>query len=103
MSKQSRAKSRRHKKPTGKKAPTFVEVISSMDEATRYYVLGKMRDELHDILCARQKFWGSNSLNLFFCEQWWQLTELVKEQRESKSKVRALEILSCLKAYPRYF
>ena len=102
MSKQSRAKSRRHKKPTGKKAPTFAETVSRMDEATKYYVKSKMKDELHDILCARQKFWGSECLSLFYCERWWSLTEEVMTKRSSKSRTRALEILNDLKVFYNY-
>jgi hypothetical protein len=102
MSKQSRAKSRRHKKATAKKAPTFAEVVARMDEATKYYVKSKMKDELHDILCARQKYWGNKPLELFYCECWWQLTEEVMTKRSSKSRTRALEILTDIKVFYNY-
>lgn len=102
MSKQSRAKSRRHKKATGAKAPTFAETVNRMDEATKYYVKSKMKDELHDILCARQKTRGNEPLNLFYCERWWTLAEEVLGKRSSKSRARALEILNDLKVFYNY-
>ena len=104
MSKQSRAKSRRHKKATGAKAPvmTFEERVAIMDEATKYYIKSHLKDELHDILCARQKYWGYEPISLFYCECWWQLAELVKDKRNSKSKTRVLEILRDLKVLNKY-
>ena len=102
MSKMSREKSRRHKKATAKKAPTFEQTVAKMDEATKYYVKSMMKDELHDILCARQKTWGNECLTLFYCERWWTLAEVVMTKRSSKSKSRALEILSDIRVFYNY-
>ena len=102
MSKQSRAKSRRHhnKKKVGTGATmTFEQSIKLMPENERYFLKTAMLDEIHRELCKKQHSWGSEPLNIFFCELWTDLEQVVMAHRNSKGKMRLLELINCIKHF----
>ena len=89
MSKQSRARARRHKKKgTGMMAPTII-----ITPTMQYNIMGNNLDELHRELLKKKDSWGMHLIDLFYCELWSELTECVSSQRKSKSKERVLNMI----------
>ena len=93
MSKQSRAKSRRHKKPTGAVA-TFEKSIRYMPEDRLYKMLGEIMNELHKALCDRRTFKSRQYLDLFYLRHWDDLEyEVALKNSNSDNRVKALELI----------
>ena len=93
MSKQSRAKSRRHKKPTGAVA-TFEKSIRYMPEDRMYKMLGETMDELHKALCDRRTFKDREFLDLFYLRRWGELeSKIAVKSSTSSSRMKALELI----------
>ena len=93
MSKQSRAKSRRHKKPTGAVA-TFEKSIRYMPEDRLYKMLGEIMNELHKALCDRRTFKNRQYLDLFYLRHWDDLEyEVALKNSNSDNRVKALELI----------
>ena len=102
MSKQSRAKARRHhnKKKVGTGATmTFEQSLKLMPENERYFLETAMLDEIHKELCKKQQSWGATPLSLFFCALWTDLEGVIMAQRNSKCKRRLLELINCIKKF----
>lgn len=101
MSKQSRAKSRRHKKKvgTGAVAPVKVMAVRRMSEYSKYTMLNSLLDDLHRELYKKQNTWGASLINLFYCELWSELTREIEKQRKSKSKENVLNMIVDIKMY----
>ena len=99
MSKQSRARAKRHHKKvgTGAAAPTIIRRVQRMSDTNRYITVQKMLDELHRELCKKQSTWGSETINLFYCELWNELASEISTQRQSKSKERTLQLIVDIK------
>lgn len=100
MSKQSRARAKRHNKKkvgTGAMAPTLAMRMARMSEPHRYEVSSDLLDSLHRELCKKQATWGMEALNLFYCELWSELTKEIARQRKSKSKERTLKLIIDIK------
>lgn len=89
MSKQSRARSRRHKnkKGTGMAAPIIIT------PAMKYELLSTNLDALHHELFKKKDSWGIDLIDLFYCELWHELEERVEAQRKSPSKERVLNMV----------
>ena len=93
MSKQSRAKSRRHKKGTGAVA-TFEKSIRYMPEDRLYKMLSELLDELHKALCDRRTFKSRQYLDLFYLRHWNDLEyEVALKNSNSDNRVKALELI----------
>ena len=93
MSKQSRAKSRRHKKPTGAVA-TFEKSIRYMPEPRLYKMLSELLDELHKALCDRRTFKNRTFLDLFYLRHWNDLEyEVAVKNSNSDNRAKALELI----------
>ena len=98
MSKQSRAKSRRHKKPTGAVA-TFEKSIRYMPDNRLYKMLGELLDELHKALCDRRTFKDSEYINLFCLRRWDDLEVKVSiKSSTSNNREKALELIPKVRA-----
>lgn len=103
MSKQSRAKSRRHKKPTGAVA-TFERSIRYMPEDRLYKMLSDLLDELHKALCDRRTFKSREFLDLFYCHLWSDLEYKVAIKNSgSDNRAKALEIIPKVRAIYDHF
>jgi hypothetical protein len=98
MSKQSRAKSRRHhKKPTGAVA-TFEQQIRYMSEDRLYKMLGEAMNELHKALCDRRTFKDNKFLSMFYLREWDDLErEVALKNSASDNRTKALEIIPKVK------
>ena len=93
MSKQSRAKSRRHKKPTGTVA-TFEHSIRYMPEKRLYKMLGEIMNDLHKALCDRRTFKDREYLDLFYLRRWDDLEDKVAvKSSTSNNRAIALELI----------
>ena len=93
MSKQSRAKSRRHKKPTGAVA-TFEHQIRYMPEDRLYKMLGNLMNELHKALCDRRTFKDNEFLSLFYLRFWNDLErKIALKNSASDNRTKALELI----------
>ena len=93
MSKQSRAKSRRHKKPTGAVA-TFEKSIRYIPEPRLYKMLGEVMNELHKALCDRRTFKDRKFLDLFYLRHWDDLEYAVAlKNSNSDNRAKALELI----------
>lgn len=93
MSKQSRAKSRRHKKPTGSVA-TFEHSIRYMPEDRLYKMLGELLNELHKALCDRRTFKEHNFLSMFYLREWDNLEYKVAIKNSTNdNRAKALELI----------
>ena len=93
MSKQSRAKSRRHKKPTGAVA-TFEKSIRYMPEDRLYKMLSELLNELHKALCDRRTFKSRQYLDLFYLRHWNDLEyEVAMKNSNSDNRAKALELI----------
>jgi hypothetical protein len=98
MSKQSRAKSRRHKKPTGAVA-TFERSIRYMPEDRLYKMLSELLDDLHKALCDRRTFKSRKFLDLFYLRHWNDLEyEVALKNSASDNRAKALEIIPKVRA-----
>ena len=99
MSKQSRARAKRHHKKvgTGAAAPTIIRRVQRMNDANKYSTTQTMLDELHKELCKKQSTWGADILNLFYCELWSELAKEISTQRKSKSKEKTLQLIFDIK------
>lgn len=101
MSKQSRARAKRHnhkkKVGTGAMAPTLAMRMARMSEPHRYEVRSELLDSLHRELCKKQATWGMEAINLFYCELWSELMKEVSKQRKSKSKERTIQLIIDIK------
>ena len=94
MSKQSRAKSRRHKKGTGAAAPTFDQFIRYMPEDRLYEMLRNLLNELHKTLCDRRTFKEHYFLSMFYLREWDDLEYKVAiKHSTSENRVKALELI----------
>lgn len=103
MSKQSRAKSRRHKKPTGAVA-TFEHQIRYMPEDRLYKMLSELMDELHKVLCDRRTFKDSEFLSLFYCHSWSDLEfKVATKNSTSNNRITALSIIPKVRAIYEHF
>lgn len=100
MSKQSRARAKRHnhKKKVGTSAMAPV-MVRRMSESTRYNILNDMLDSLHEELYKKRMTWGIDAINLFYCELWSELMSIVEKQRKSASKERTLNLIVDIKVY----
>ena len=93
MSKQSRAKSRRHKKGTGAVA-TFEQSIRYMPEDRLYKMLSGMLNELHKALCDRRTFKDNDFLSLFYLRHWNDLEyKVALKKSASDNRAKALELI----------
>ena len=93
MSKQSRAKSRRHKKPTGAVA-TFEKSIRYMPEDRLYKMLSELLNELHKALCDRRTFKDNEFLSLFYLRYWNDLeSKIALKHSASDNRAKALELI----------
>lgn len=93
MSKQSRARSRRHKKPTGAVA-TFERSIRYMPEDRLYKMLGELLNELHKALCDRRTFKEHSFLSMFYLREWDDLEYKVAiKNSASDNRAKALELI----------
>ena len=93
MSKQSRAKSRRHKKPTGAVA-TFERSIRYMPEDRLYKMLGELLNDLHKALCDRRTFKEHNFLSMFYLREWDDLEyEVAIKKSASDNRAKALGLI----------
>lgn len=100
MSKQSRARAKRHNKKkvgTGAMAPTFAMRMARMSEPHRYDAMSDLLDSLHRELCKKQATWGMTPISLFYCELWSELVKEIERQRKSKSKERTLKLIIDIK------
>jgi len=100
MSKQSRARAKRHNKKkvgTGAMAPTLAMRMARMSEPHRYDAMNNLLDSLHKELCKKQATWGMEAINLFYCELWSELMSEIKRQRKSKSKERTIKLIIDIK------
>ena len=86
MSKQSRAKSRRHKKPTGAVA-TFERSIRYMPEHKLYDMKYEMLNTMHKYLCDRRVFKDHEFLELFNSRLWSDLERKVATKRSTSDKI----------------
>ena len=86
MSKQSRAKSRRHKKPTGAVA-TFERSIRYMPEHKLYDMKYEIMNSLHKALCDRRTFRNPEFLELFNSRMWNDLEFKVATKHSISDKV----------------
>lgn len=86
MSKQSRAKSRRHKKPTGAVA-TFERSIRYMPEHKLYDLKEEILNSLHKALCDRRVFKDHEFLELFNSRLWSDLERKVAMKRSTSDKI----------------
>lgn len=103
MSKQSRAKSRRHKKPTGAVA-TFEKSIRYMPEDRLYKMLSELLDELHKALCDRRTFKSREFLDMFYCHLWSDLEYKVAiKHSNSDNRVKVLELIPKVRAIYEHF
>ena len=97
MSKQSRAKSRRHKKPTGAVA-TFEQSIRYMPEDRLYKMLAEILDDLHKSLCDRRTFKSRKFLDLFYLRFWDDLEkEVMLKPSASDNRTKVLELIPKVK------
>ena len=103
MSKQSRAKSRRHKKPTGAVA-TFERSIRYMPEDRLWKMLQETLDELHRALCDRRTFKKRAFLDMFYAQSWSELErEVAMKNGTSNNRAVALELIPKVRAiYARF-
>lgn len=93
MSKQSRARSRRHKKGTDA-AAVFEKSIRYMPEARLHNMLKETLDELHRALCDRRTFKDREFLDLFYLRYWDELeTKIVLKPSTSNNRTKALELI----------
>ena len=93
MSKQSRQKSRRHKKGTGAVA-TFEQSIRYMSEDRLYKKLTELLNELHKALCDRRTFKSREFIDLFYLRNWHDLEKKIARQNSvSENRERALELI----------
>ena len=93
MSKQSRAKSRRHKKGTGAVA-TFEQSIRYMPEHRVYNKLADLLNELHKVLCDRRTFKDSEFLSSFYLREWNNLQKMIENKKSvSENREKALELI----------
>ena len=98
MSKQSRAKSRRHKKGTNTVA-TFDQTIRYMPESRLYKMLGDLMDELHNALCDRRTFKDRVFLDMFYCHCWNDLEgKVAMKNSGSTNRTKALELIPKVRA-----
>ena len=99
MSKQSRAKSRRHhKKPTGAVA-TFEQQIRYMPEDRLYKMLGDAMNELHKALCDRRTFKSRVFLDLFYLRHWDDLEAMIAMRSStSNNSTKAFELIPKVRA-----
>jgi hypothetical protein len=101
MSKQSRAKSKRHnhkkKVGTGAAAPTRVVRLRAMNDGNRYYAVQGMLDDLHSELWKKRNTWGMEIINLLYCEMWSEMEHIIAVQRKSESKERVLKLIVDIK------
>lgn len=98
MSKQSRAKARRHKKPTGAVA-TFERSIRHMPEDRLWKMLQEILDELHTALCDRRTFKAHTFLDMFYCHNWSDLErEIAMKNGTSSNRAKALELIPKVRA-----
>lgn len=94
MSKQSRAKSRRHKKGTGAAAPTFEQFIRYIPEPRLYKMLGEVMNDLHKALCDRRTFKDREYLDLFYLRRWDELEgKVALKSSNSNNRTKALELI----------
>ena len=103
MSKQSRARSRRHKKGTGAAAVTFEQFIRYMPEVEKSHLKDKIMDELHTILCDHRTTWGGKFLGMFYCHLWTDLEDNVASQNPGTNRTKALELIAKVKAFYDYY
>ena len=93
MSKQSRAKSRRHKRGTGAVA-TFEQQIRYMPEHRVYNKLADLLNELHKVLCDRRTFKDSEFLSSFYLREWDNLKKMIENKKSvSDNRDKALELI----------
>ena len=93
MSKLSRRKSRRHKKPTGAVA-TFEQSIRFMPEHKLYDMKYEMMNTLHKALCDRRTFKSHEFLELFNCRKWTDLEYKVATKHSTSNKIaKVLELI----------
>lgn len=93
MSKQSRQKSRRHKKGTGAVA-TFEQSIRYMPEERVYKMLAGFLDDLHKALCDRRTFKSREFIDLFYLRRWKDLEKKIARQHStSENCEKALELI----------
>ena len=93
MSKQSRQKSRRHKKGTGAMA-TFKKSIRYMPEYRAYNKLADLLNELHKALCDHRTFKSREFIDLFYLRRWDELEELIACKNSTNENCkRALELI----------
>ena len=93
MSKQSRQKSRRHKKGTGAVA-TFEQSIRYMPEDRVYKILAEFLDDLHKALCDRRTFKSREFIDLFYLRRWNDLmSKIARQNSTSENRERALELI----------
>ena len=93
MSKQSRQKSRRHKKGTGAVA-TFEHSIRYMPEDRAYKMLTNFLDELHKALCDRRTFKSREFIDLFYLRHWNDLmSKIARQNSVSENREKALDLI----------
>ena len=93
MSKQSRAKSRRHKRGTNAVA-TFEQSIRYMPEDRAYKKLTELLNELHKALCDRRTFKSREFIDLFYLRRWNDLEQkIVRQNSVSEKCEKALELI----------
>ena len=93
MSKQSRAKSRRHKRGTGAVA-TFEKSIRYMPERRAYNKLADLLNELHKILCDRRTFKSPEFISSFYLREWDELERMIASKNSvSENRDKALELI----------
>lgn len=101
MSKQSRARARRHnnKKKVGTEAmaPTMIVRVQRMSDSNRYSLMQELLDSLHAELCKKQSTWGTDTMNMFYCELWTELMKQVEMQRKSQAKARTMQLILDIK------
>lgn len=98
MSKQSRAKSRRHKKGTGAVA-TFEQSIRYMPEHRVYNKLADLLNELHKALCDRRTFKSREFIDLFYLRRWDDLEKMIASKPSaSENREKALELIPKVEA-----
>ena len=103
MSKQSKAKSKRHHKPhTVHGTEAKVKVIARMPEAKRYVTRNTLLDELHKELYNKRETWGTELISLFYCELWSELDNEVSKQRKSPCKERVHNMIVDIKIHMQY-
>lgn len=98
MSKQSRAKSRRHKKGTNAVA-TFDQTIRYMPDVRVYEMLRRTLNELHKALCDHRTFKSREFLDLFYLRHWNDLeSKIAMKSSTSTNRAKALELIPKVKA-----